>query len=90
MYSSHHAFIWGNCDLAADLEQGQVKGWLLGDSAHCLSIAAVATDHYFKFCGKTTTAIQQCPLQNTREDRTHVWNIEEPLPLSSQVGGGAV
>ena len=31
----------------------------------------------------------RCPLQDTREDRTHVWNMEEPLPLSSQVGGGA-
>ena len=46
------------------------------------------TDHYFESCGQTTMAIQQCPLQDTREDRTHVWNMEEPLPLSSQVGGG--
>ena len=51
-------------------------------------IAAVATDHYCESCGQTTTAIQQCPLQDTREDGTHVSNMEEPLPLSSQVGGG--
>ena len=35
-YSSHHAFIWGNCDLAADLEEGQVKGCLLGECAYPL------------------------------------------------------
>ena len=32
MYSSHHVFIWGNCELAADLEQAD----LLGDSAYPL------------------------------------------------------
>ena len=34
--SSHDAFIWGNCELADELDQGQVKGWLLGDSAYPL------------------------------------------------------
>ena len=34
--SSHYAFIWGNCDLAGDLEQWQAKGWLLCDSAYPL------------------------------------------------------
>ena len=48
----------------------------------------MATDHYFESCGQTSTAIQQCPLEDTREDRTHVWNMEEPLTLSSQVGAG--
>ena len=28
--SSHDAFIWGNCQLADELDQGQVNGWLLG------------------------------------------------------------
>ena len=38
--------------------------------------AAVATDRYFESRVQTTTAIQQCSLQDTREDRTNVWNIE--------------
>ena len=61
------------------------KGWLLGDSAYPLPSWLLTT--ILNPVGRPQRRYNSAHCK-TREDRTHVWNMEEPLTLSSQVGGG--